>query len=368
MLFINAIIALQEVLDLKECTNTTDLNLGMIASIGDSVLAGYGSRQFTAWPFFNPLNFREDRGATAVSGGDPDMWSMFRMAKYFNPDLQGESTGTHWINLCRGVLCVWPFNMYRKNDGLNVAETGAFTSDTMRQAKELVKRVNVIQKDKPALRKKWKLVAFLVGLNDQFNACNGYKSSLLYYDFYVREIINYLRQNLEYVIIDVMSMWDLDGMVELSSKHPNCMNNNRQTMFKKMCSCPFDKKKGEEFRKGMKAYQVGQNKILKTIVEEYQNGTAWTKKEKLATSWLGKPSTFKLIYDPGAENMDLTALPYTSLTNTDCSHPTMQMHERLASSFWKNLFLSSKDKMTDQSWAFKSGYLKFTCPTTIKFD
>ena len=357
--------SLQTVFDLKECNRNSTLDLGMIAGIGDSVFAGYGSREYTTWPFFNPLIFREDRGATAVSGGDPDMWSVFKMAQHFIPNLKGKSTGTHFFNLCRGSLCFWPFNIYHKTDGLNVAATGAYAENIMTQAKELVKRVNVLIKQEPELQTKWKLVMSLVGLNDQFNYCNGYKSSLMYFEFYVREYIDYLRQNMEYVIIDVLSMWDLNKLVDLGSRHPACLHNNRQFLFK---SCPYDKVNGGAFRKTMKSYQLGQNRILKTIVEEFQNGTAWSKKEKLASSWLGKPSTFKLIYDPSAEDMDLNTISTSFVSKTDCSHPTKAMHERLASIYWHNLFLKSGEKERDQQWAFEKGFLRFTCPTTIELD
>eukprot|EP00834_Sanchytrium_tribonematis_P001109 NODE_24_length_41419_cov_0.818780.p10 type:complete len:366 gc:universal NODE_24_length_41419_cov_0.818780:31829-30732(-) len=356
--------ALQTVGDLNDC-KSKKFDVAMIGSMGDSVLAGYGSRQFTAWPFFNPANFREDRGATAVSGGDSDMWSVVNMAKKFNPDIKGASTGTHWINLCRGILCFWPFNRFRESDGLNMAETGAFASDSMRQAKELVKRIRKMYIKEPELQKKWKLIVFFVGLNDQFNNCRRFQSTLPYFDFYVREIMNYLRSELEFVIVDVLSIWDLEKMVELSSTHPNCQHNNRQKLFRSMCPCPFDKN-GQEFRSKMKAYQIGQNRILKGIVDEYKNGTAWSKKEK--ASWIGKPSNFKLIYDPSAENMDLTSLHYSSLTKTDCSHPTKEMHERLATVYWRNLFLRSSEKKKDQNWAFNKGFIEFTCPDTIQFE
>eukprot|EP00835_Amoeboradix_gromovi_P001714 NODE_84_length_22349_cov_0.357888.p7 type:complete len:376 gc:universal NODE_84_length_22349_cov_0.357888:14914-16041(+) len=359
---------MQQVFDLNECIKKPDLDLGMIASIGDSVLAGYGSRQYAAWPFFSPLNFREDRGATLVNGGDEDMWSLYKIASYFNPELEGKSTGTHFFNLCRKFLCFWPFNSYRKTDGLNVAATGSFASDIMRQAKELVKRSNALIVKKPELINKWKLVVFLVGLNDQFNFCKGHESSLEYFEYYVRNFLNYLRQNLDHVIVDLLSLWNMDKMVDLSSRHPSCMHNNRQNLFKSVAPCPFDKKNGTEFRKTMKAYQMGQNEILRNLASEYQNGTAWSRKEKMSKPWVAKPSTFKVIYDPSAEEMDLNLLNWNSLTDTDCSHPTKEMHERLASVYWHNLFLSSKDKLRNQFQAFQSGFIKYTCPTSIKFD
>ena len=370
MILVHVFYSLKYVYDLSECVNDANVDqfeLGMIGGIGDSVLAGYGSREHFSWPFFNPMNFREDRGATLVSGGDDDMTSMIKMAKVFNPNVKGESTGTHWLNLCRGKLCFWPFNAYHKSDGLNVAETGAFLSDTMRQAKELVKRVNALINEDPSLAKKWKLIVFMVGLNDQFNNCNRYQSTLPYFDYYSREIMNYLRENLEFVIIDVISIWNLDEMVELSSRHPSCMHSNRQQLFKTMCSCPFGKN-GKEFRKNMKAFQLGQNAILRNIVSDYQSGKAWSKKEKSVKGWKGKPSNFKLIYDPSAEETNLSNLHPLTLTKLDCSHPTKQMHERLANIYWNNLFLKSSEKMRNQEAILKGGFLNFTCPEAIKFD
>ena len=367
MLFYLFVFSLIEVFDLKDCHNKSELNLGMIAAMGDSVLSGYGARQFFVPPFFNPMNFREDRGASAITGGDEDMWSMYKMAQVFNPDIQGKSTGTHFINLCRGVLCFWPFNLFRKNDGLNMAETGSFTGDLQRQATELVKRINVIQKSNPSMQKKWKLINILTGLNDQCNTCVDHKRTLLYYDFYLRNIFDYFRQNLEFVIINVLSVWNLNEMIQISSRHPACMHTNKQSLFKSMCKCPFGKN-GTAYRSTMKDLQFGQNTILKSIVQSFQNGTAWSKKEKQTHEWVAKPSNFKLIYDPSAELMDLNQLHFSAITQTDCSHPTKEMHERMASVYWRNLFLSSRDKLKNQSWAFEKGYIRFTCPTTIKFD
>ena len=363
---LSTICGLETVKDLRECTGENNLDLGMIAGIGDSVFAGFGAREYTSWPFFNPLIFREDRGATAINGGDADTWSVFKMAQFFLPRLEGKSTGTHFFNLCRGYLCFWPFNVYYATDGLNVAATGARAENVITQAKELVVRVNSLIRQKPELRKKWKLVISLIGLNDQFNYCEGVKSSLKYFEHYIRDYINYLRQNMEYVIIDMLSIWDVDKLLDLSTRHPACLNNNRQYFL--FQSCPFDKTNGKAFRKTMKAYQMGQNNILKTITEEYQNGKAWIADEKSTSSWLGTPDTFKLIYDPSAEEMDMNSIDFKYVSKTDCAHPTKEMNERLASIFWHNLFLKNNEKLRDQNWMFEKGHLRFTCPTEIQFD
>ena len=363
MIFIFGISGLIEVMDLEKCGNTT-VNIGAVANLGDSVLSGYGARGSISWPFFNLMNFIEDRGSTAITGGDNDMTSLFKMVHHFNSDALGASYKSHFLHVCSGKwLCFWPFNSYRESDGLNMAATGAFASDLMSQAEELVRRFHLLYNTDPHLIKKWKLVVLWIGLNDQCRYCDRTQSEIDNFEKYVTKTLNYLRLKLEYVIVDIISLWNIDKLVDLSSQHPSCQSSLRQVFFKKHCTCAFGKK-AINYRKGMRDFQKQQNRVLQSISKSYKDGSQWINQ----TMYTATHSTFKVLYDPSSENMDLQEYNWSIVTPTDCSHPTKETHERLASVFWRNLFLKSKDKLTSQNWAFERPYMRFTCPSAIQFD
>ena len=360
----------KEVMNIEECykndpsTSAMVRNITLVASLGDSVLAGYGARQRTSWPSFNFLDFKEDRGATAINGGDSDMISIFNMIKSFNPDVQGGSYNSHFINVCSDKLCFWPFNRFHKSDGLNMAASGSFASDMMYHTRSLVHRIKQMYIKQPKLKKSWKFVALWVGLNDQCRYCDREKSKIDKFQMYIKDVVDYLRLHLEFVIIDVISLWNIDKLVDLSLNHSACKSNFRQTFFKIHCTCGFGKNY-KETRKGMALFQKRQNKVLSDMVESFQNGSAWNAKD---SKYLGQQTNFKLIYDPSSEEMDLNEYHWSIITKTDCSHPSKETHERLASVLWYNLFRNSTEKLRNQKWAFQKPYLRFSCPGDIQFQ
>eukprot|EP00834_Sanchytrium_tribonematis_P001284 NODE_30_length_37342_cov_0.449507.p11 type:complete len:361 gc:universal NODE_30_length_37342_cov_0.449507:28698-27616(-) len=360
MLILCTLYALKEVIDLNQCPKT-DLNIGMVGSIGDSVLAGYGARESPGW--FNFGNFIEDRGVSSISGADPDSISWFNIIKHFEPNVTGGSYKSHFPNICSGILCYWPFNRYVKNDGLNLAATGALASDIMRQAIEFVKRVEKNYQKDSKLRHKWKIVALWIGLNDQCKYCDRKKSDIKHFETYIRQAIDYIRKHLDYVIIDLISLWNLEKLVDLSLDHPSCKSSLRQMFFKLHCKCAYGKKAVLGL-KGMKAYQESQNSVLKNIANDFQSGEAWAPLQ----DWTGTSDNFKIIYDPSSEEMNLQDYHWSIASSTDCSHPNKHTNERLASVFWHNLFLKNNQKLKSQNWGYGRNHVRLTCPTKIQFD
>eukprot|EP00835_Amoeboradix_gromovi_P004831 NODE_405_length_9256_cov_0.230316.p2 type:complete len:371 gc:universal NODE_405_length_9256_cov_0.230316:4915-3803(-) len=370
MLLTSFAYALKEVMNLENCGNvssSSSLNISMVASLGDSVLTGFGSRQSPSnWPFLNYFNFVEDRGVTAINGADSDAISVFNIIKKFNPNLLGGSTGSHSANICSGALCLWPFNRFLESDGLNMATTGAFASDLNYQSSELIRRFKKLYENQPTLENSWKFIALWIGLNDQCRYCSRKESGIQKFEYHVKRAIDKLRSELKYVIVDVISLWNIDHLVDLSSKHRACKNNKmRQFFFRKHCSCAFGKNSNST-RKGMPYFQKKQNEILSNIVESYRNGTSWSTAS--TTNWVGTPSTFKLIYDPSSEDMDLNQYDSSIVTRSDCSHPTKETQGRLATVFWQNLFLNSTKKLRTQKWAFSKNHVRYVCPSEIKFE
>lgn len=117
--------------------------------IGDSLTAGNGA--FASESLQTVL---EGRGVSWSIGGK-DNWRKFitlpNLLKEFNPKLYGFSTAASSLG-------------FQKTSKFNVAEPGAISGNTIRQAKNLVKRMR--SDPRVDMENHWKVITIMVGSND----------------------------------------------------------------------------------------------------------------------------------------------------------------------------------------------------------
>ena len=215
----------------------------------------------------------------------------------------------------------------------------------MGQAIEIVKRIKQSIILNPNLLNKWKMVFFWLGLNDQCEFCKRKESSPIYYKSYIRKVLAYLQTSLPFVVVNLVSLWDIKQVLALSNSSPYCKGRN--IAFRVVCRCASGDTEN---------YRKAQNQALKDIATDYQQMNY---------------SDFKVIYDPSSSNTNITRLNLDILTRTDCMHPNQQTHGKVANILWYNLFQSSENKLTDQYSAFLTNSYKpvqVDCPNTVKYN
>lgn len=124
-------------------------DIDIIGAIGDSLTAANGA--FATNGLQTTL---EGRGVSWSIGGK-DNWRRFvtlpNLIKEFNPKLYGYSTAASSLG-------------FQKESKFNVAEPGGISGHTIRQAKNLVKRM---RSDKNVdIQRHWKVITIMVGSND----------------------------------------------------------------------------------------------------------------------------------------------------------------------------------------------------------
>jgi GDSL-like Lipase/Acylhydrolase len=124
-------------------------DIDIIGAIGDSLTAANGA--FALDVLQTTL---EGRGVSWSIGGK-DNWRRFitlpNLIKEFNPNLYGYSTAENSLG-------------FQKESKFNVAEPGAISGHTIRQAKNIVKRMR--SDENVDIQRHWKLITIMIGSND----------------------------------------------------------------------------------------------------------------------------------------------------------------------------------------------------------
>lgn len=124
-------------------------DIDIVGAIGDSLTAANG-----AFAIDSLQTTLEGRGV-AWSIGGKDNWRRFvtlpNLLKEYNPKLYGYSTAPNSLG-------------FQKISKFNVAEPGAISGHTIRQAKNLVKRMR--SDSRVDIKRHWKLVTIMIGSND----------------------------------------------------------------------------------------------------------------------------------------------------------------------------------------------------------
>lgn len=165
-------------------------DIDLVAAIGDSLTAANG-----AFAIDSLQTLLEGRGVSWSIGGK-DNWRKFitlpNLLKEFNSNLYGYSTAANSLG-------------FEKASKFNVAEPGAISRHTIRQAKNLVKRMR--SDPQVDIKNHWKVVTMMVGSNDFcLDVCYSRNQAKLVEKAGedLRLVLQILRENLPRLLVNVV--------------------------------------------------------------------------------------------------------------------------------------------------------------------
>ncbi|KAJ1365000.1 hypothetical protein KIN20_025204 [Parelaphostrongylus tenuis] len=189
-------------------------HISVIGAIGDSLTAGHAAGAKSVEDLH--LDYRELSFATGHRGNLSGQATLANIFSYFSPRLIGYSKGTS-----------------ESKAGLNLAKSGALSSDLLRQAKELVSKI--ASDPKVDLNKDWKFINVFIGANDLCRIClNQTKPSAKQYGENMRKAIRYLRDNLPRSYVNIQPPLNIDVLQEAENENPFCVDAHRLN-----CPCHF---------------------------------------------------------------------------------------------------------------------------------
>jgi len=301
--------------------NVTDLrpnNIKVVMSLGDSVTAGFGIEGAEG-------GINEYRGLSFSIGGDPNATTLANFLRYYSPDIQGFSLGSHEVEYCHGVLCL-PTEYHPEQDVLNAAQSGAIVANLpTHQMDYLLKEL----KANPAINMKedWKLLTIFIGANDLCSSCLN--KTYLEPDEYAKHLFDTLervRMNIPRVFVQLAEIFNISQIYDLSLKTDYCIDVHRVFTFE--CKCIFDKK-ANDTRQEVDEYAQQYNARARTLAAYYQG--------------LRYPE-FTVVAQPFGRNTMLKDQSTDLLSTLDCFHPSLVAQKVMAIALWNNLLTPAADK------------------------
>ncbi|KAJ3108379.1 hypothetical protein HDU97_001504 [Phlyctochytrium planicorne] len=302
-----------------------------VLGIGDSIMAGFGSRITDARMLFYTNPLLEYRGANFATGGDKDSKSVGNLVKQFSPNLKGLSYGNRLFDFCYGPICPARTFLLKDNvpvQGLNAAESGAWVSNYGKQIgyfKDHLLTVDPVAKSDP---RDYKLLLLVLGYNDLCLGCNDWAANLVFeadkYEANLREALFAIRNTMTNVVVDVISPFNMSQIHPLTETSKHC------SLFRKLlfveCLCL----NGEKTRKKMDEMAGHYFERTRKVADELNA--------------LNDPG-FAVSFDPGMRGLNLLEGKVGDLlSQEDCFHPSKLAHDLIGLSMWNNLFFPRKDR------------------------
>jgi phospholipase B1 len=299
-----------------------------VAGMGDSLTAGMGAHAIT------PVGvLLENRGVSWSIGGDKSYEKLLtvpNVLRLYNPNLKGFSTKTS-ISFLNGQNA--------KNNGLNVAKSGARSYHMVEQADLLLSRL----RDEKLCdwNNDWKLVTFFIGGNDLCDFCSDLtKHDPANFVGWVRDTLDKLyNANLPRTLVNLVLVLDIRGVKELKDGNIVC-----GLLHKLVCPCA--------------AYPTEeQEKILNEWIPQYQQGLV----DLVNSGRYDGRQDFTVVVQPFLTKTELPRKDNKvdfSYFAPDCFHFSGKGHSVSALSLWNNMFERVGTKKT--SWHRDEA---FECPT-----
>ncbi|XP_065188122.1 phospholipase B1, membrane-associated-like [Sycon ciliatum] len=282
-------------------------DIKVVAALGDSVTAAFGARSsslLTIWI--------EYRGISWSIGGDQTVEKVLTLPnvlKHFNPDIVGFSTGNG-----------------KKHTNLNLAKTGAVSSDLMRQVNLLVEGLKA--DESIDFENDWKLVTLWIGANDLCKWCvtHDRESAERAYIMNLRGALDYLQEQVPRVFVNLVTIIDVTVLYEL--KTPSC-----RALHLWECAC------------GTEAPDSVRNSTSQ-LAKKYQADI-----QKLVQSGrYDKHDDFTVVLQPFFQDFTLPRTadgkPDFSLFAVDCFHFSGKAHATAANTLWNSLITPVGQKPT----------------------
>ena len=281
-------------------------NISSIASIGDSITASFAARN-------SQISEIESRGTAFSTGGDNSTLSIASLLSKYSLNVIGKSYQDHAPVFCFGIYC---FPSKYETDGYNRAQSGAMFKNMMNQVEDLA---NIMEGQ---VEVGFTLLTILIGANDQCYAC---LSTIDEEDFRNQFILllDFIKSKLNKVIVLFSSLFKVSEIYRLNGNDPACISKRRYG-FTLECPCAFS---NNQDRFEMDKFASLFNKISQQTISKYK-----------------QTESFRIIYDPTLQYLDLMEWDSGFISDFDCFHPTENAHQILAVMFWNNLFRRRIDK------------------------
>jgi phospholipase B1 len=291
-------------------------------SLGDSITAGFGIMGTQG-------DMNEFRGKSWNIGGDQNATTLANFLRHYTPDIQGFSLGEHVVEVCYGVLCP-PFQYHPKQDVLDSAQSGAMVSDLVNHEFDYLLKM---LKSNPSINFKedWKVLSILIGANDLCASCTFIDKGFLDpddFEAHLSAVLENVRTNIPRVFVNVVEMFNLSQVYDLSLKTNRCAEIHRDLWIE--CDCIF-KSDAAKTRAEVDEYVQAYNARSRGLAAYYQA--------------FGDPQ-FMVVAQPFMRNTALKDQPTDILSTLDCFHPSLIAHEALATALWNNMLTPAASKKT----------------------
>ncbi|CAF3277505.1 unnamed protein product [Rotaria socialis] len=302
-----------------------------VAALGDSLTAGMGAHAIT------PVGvLLENRGVSWSIGGDhtyEKVVTLPNILRLYNPKLKGFSTKTS-ISFLNGQNA--------KNNGLNVAKSGARSYHMVEQADLLLDR---LKNEKLCdWNNDWKLITFFIGGNDLCDFCTDLtKHDPANFVGWIRDTLDRLyNANLPRTLVNLVLVLDVRSVKELKDGNFIC-----GLLHKYLCPCA--------------AYPTEeQEKILAAWIPQYQQGLI----DLVNTGRYDGREDFTVVVQPflthtqPPRKADKDNKIDFSYFAPDCFHFSGKGHSVASLSIWNNMLEPVGTKKS--SWHKDES---FECPT-----
>ncbi|GHJ87589.1 hypothetical protein NliqN6_3991 [Naganishia liquefaciens] len=293
--------------------------------------------------------FEEYRGISYAMGDDEGAETIPNMIRYYrNESVKGTSHEHHPPPIIPSPPQIPIGDHVAANDGLNAALSGSKAKDLTSQVKNYLL---------PSLESldiqdhEWKLLTLSIGANDVCDYClSGASSSHLgpgspeAFVAHIEEAVELVRQSIPRTIVNVVGLFTVSEIYNLTTKEPQCTPLSLPPIFPRLpleCSCAW----------APGAIGDATRKKMDTLGEEYAEGLQEMVKRirKRAIAEQGDKVDFGIVWQPGSF-LPLGSFPTTTLSPTDCFHPSAQAHGRIATGLWNRLVLNGSEKRKPMAW------------------
>lgn len=293
----------------KDIKNLKFTDLKIVASIGDSITAGFGVNNIRG-------GLQEYIGKNWATGFDFDAYSLANFIQFYSPNLVGGSVGKHLISISN--KCNIPYKHIPFFDKFNSAQSSARACNGKQQVKWLIDQMQNT-KYNVSYNHDWKFISVLMGFNDVCQYCktNNYLEN---FTINYRQLLNKLYE-IPNAYINIVQLFNGKEMellrykkTNLYCKHINILVGTYE------CPCLNNIVKTENYDFLQKLFDE-YNTIIKNLVKEF-NLLAITENRH---DWYSK------IVDV---SIDFSLYDFS---NIDCFHLSLSGQKKLALAVWNKL-------------------------------
>lgn len=297
-----------KVKDIKDLKFT---DIKVVASIGDSLTAGFGINGVIG-------GLQEYVGNNWATGFNDNVYSLANFIQHYSPDLVGGSVGKHYISIAD--KCNYSPGHIEHLDHFNAAQSTARACNGKIQAEWLIERM---KENSQSYNKDWKFISVLLGFNDVCNYCKT-KNYLENFTNGYRELLTELYK-IPNVYVNVLQLFEGKEILIYKKKDSYCRGVNFITgRFE--CVCLNDIVKTQNYNKLQSMFD-DVNSIMQELVDEF-NSLAVSENRH---DWYAKTIKVSIKFN------------IHDFSEIDCFHLSFHGQKKLAIAAWNKLTYNIND-------------------------